>query len=274
MTYLAYVAAARFNGVSRLHGASAGTSSGSLYPRWPERTFPWTRHQRSAPCLPGIRAWADRLWTTRGRKRSAARTLETLSEAIQAVPTRNCGPVVPPVRHALGFTMRASGWPDNSASAARRRRSWRRLHKSWIPTSSLWASLGGLRPTSARPAAPRPGSLVRLLKNGRRAAGADSAAGKPHPGGRRGEALGGGLGSLVRQPPCATGRLLEDYDITLVRNWCRGWTVWLNTPRRPWEACGTSGMKVLVKRGPELLGAGRLVAEAYTPDVGWALAMA
>jgi len=42
---------------------------------------------------------------------------------------------------------------------------------------------------------------------------------------------------------------LEDYDITLAEEMVRGVDVWLNTPRRPWEACGTSGMKVLANGG-------------------------
>jgi len=51
----------------------------------------------------------------------------------------------------------------------------------------------------------------------------------------------------------------------------QGVDVWLNTPRRPWEACGTSGMKVLVNGGINLSELDGWWAEAYTPDVGWAL---
>jgi hypothetical protein len=47
--------------------------------------------------------------------------------------------------------------------------------------------------------------------------------------------------------------------------------VWINTPRRPWEACGTSGMKVLVNGGLNLSELDGWWAEAYTPEVGWAL---
>jgi glycogen phosphorylase len=51
----------------------------------------------------------------------------------------------------------------------------------------------------------------------------------------------------------------------------QGVDVWLNTPRRPWEASGTSGMKVLVNGGINLSELDGWWAEAYTPDVGWAL---
>jgi starch phosphorylase len=47
--------------------------------------------------------------------------------------------------------------------------------------------------------------------------------------------------------------------------------VWINTPRRPWEACGTSGMKTLVNGGLNLSVLDGWWAEAYAPDVGWAL---
>jgi len=51
----------------------------------------------------------------------------------------------------------------------------------------------------------------------------------------------------------------------------QGADVWINTPRRPWEASGTSGMKVLVNGGINLSELDGWWAEAYTPEVGWAL---
>jgi len=51
----------------------------------------------------------------------------------------------------------------------------------------------------------------------------------------------------------------------------QGVDVWINTPRRPWEASGTSGMKVLVNGGLNLSELDGWWAEAYTPEVGWAL---
>jgi starch phosphorylase len=51
----------------------------------------------------------------------------------------------------------------------------------------------------------------------------------------------------------------------------QGVDLWLNTPLRPWEACGTSGMKVLVNGGLNFSELDGWWAEAYSPDVGWAL---
>jgi starch phosphorylase len=57
----------------------------------------------------------------------------------------------------------------------------------------------------------------------------------------------------------------------LTEHLVQGVDVWINTPRRPWEACGTSGMKVLVNGGINLSELDGWWAEAYAPEVGWAL---
>ena len=51
----------------------------------------------------------------------------------------------------------------------------------------------------------------------------------------------------------------------------QGVDVWINTPRRRWEACGTSGMKVLVNGGLNLSVRDGWWAEAFDPEVGWSL---
>ena len=57
----------------------------------------------------------------------------------------------------------------------------------------------------------------------------------------------------------------------LTENLVQGVDVWLNTPRRPCEASETSGMKVLVNGGINLSELDGWWAEAYTPEVGWAV---
>jgi starch phosphorylase len=64
---------------------------------------------------------------------------------------------------------------------------------------------------------------------------------------------------------------LSDYDMRLAEHLVQGVDVWINTPRRPWEACGTSGMKILVNGGLNLSERDGWWAEAYTPEVGWAI---
>lgn len=64
---------------------------------------------------------------------------------------------------------------------------------------------------------------------------------------------------------------LEDYDIRLARLMVRGVDIWLNTPRRPLEASGTSGMKVAVNGGLQLSVLDGWWCEAYNGENGWAI---
>ena len=64
---------------------------------------------------------------------------------------------------------------------------------------------------------------------------------------------------------------LSDYDMALAEQLVQGVDLWINTPRRPWEACGTSGMKVLVNGGLNLSERDGWWAEAYRAEVGWAI---
>ena len=75
------------------------------------------------------------------------------------------------------------------------------------------------------------------------------------------------------QRPEARSRVvfLADYDMLMAEHLVQGVDVWVNTPRRPWEASGTSGMKVLVNGGLNLSELDGWWAEAYSPEVGWAL---
>jgi starch phosphorylase len=64
---------------------------------------------------------------------------------------------------------------------------------------------------------------------------------------------------------------LEDYDMVLAQHFAAGVDVWVNNPRRPAEACGTSGMKMLVNGGLHCSTLDGWWDEAYTPEVGWAI---
>ncbi|HNR38793.1 MAG TPA: alpha-glucan family phosphorylase [Acidobacteriota bacterium] len=66
---------------------------------------------------------------------------------------------------------------------------------------------------------------------------------------------------------------LEDYDMNVARYLVQGVDVWLNNPRRPLEACGTSGMKVTPNGGLNLSVLDGWWDEGYTGDNGWAIGM-
>jgi starch phosphorylase len=97
-------------------------------------------------------------------------------------------------------------------------------------------------------------------------------AGKAHPADLAGQALIQQWTHFIRRTEVRPHAIfLSDYDMLLTEHLVQGVDVWLNTPLRPWEACGTSGMKVLVNGGINLSELDGWWAEAYTPEVGWAL---
>jgi starch phosphorylase len=116
-----------------------------------------------------------------------------------------------------------------------------------------------------------PERLLRLLTNPQRPVQL-IIAGKAHPEDQGGAGLDPGMDHFIRQPEARPHVIfLSDYDMLLTEHLVQGVDVWINTPRRPWEACGTSGMKVLVNGGINLSELDGWWAEAYTPEVGWAL---
>jgi starch phosphorylase len=113
--------------------------------------------------------------------------------------------------------------------------------------------------------------LLRLLTNSQRPVQL-IIAGKAHPEDQAGQALIHEWINFIRQPETRPHIVfLSDYDMLLTERLVQGVDVWINTPRRPWEACGTSGMKVLVNGGINVSELDGWWAEAYTPEVGWAL---
>ncbi len=97
-------------------------------------------------------------------------------------------------------------------------------------------------------------------------------AGKAHPQDGPGKDVMQRIVELSRDPSAA-GRVvfLEDYDIALAQALIPGCDVWLNTPRRPHEASGTSGMKAGVNGVLNLSVLDGWWAEAYDPAIGWAI---
>jgi starch phosphorylase len=89
-------------------------------------------------------------------------------------------------------------------------------------------------------------------------------AGKAHPRDRPGKEILQQIARLDRDPRFA-GKVLfvEDYDINVARHLVQGVDVWLNNPRRPLEASGTSGQKVVLNGGLNLSVLDGWWAEAY-----------
>ncbi len=97
-------------------------------------------------------------------------------------------------------------------------------------------------------------------------------AGKAHPHDEGGKALIREIFKLSRQPEFRNKIVfLENYDMLIARYMVQGVDIWLNNPRRPKEASGTSGMKVIYNAGLNCSILDGWWAEGYSPDVGWAI---
>jgi starch phosphorylase len=94
-------------------------------------------------------------------------------------------------------------------------------------------------------------------------------AGKAHPADRAGQEVIRKLFQLTQEEFRGTVVFLEDYDIEVARMMVQGCDVWLNTPRRPQEASGTSGMKSPVNGGVNLSVLDGWWAEGFRGDNGW-----
>ena len=117
----------------------------------------------------------------------------------------------------------------------------------------------------------QPERLRRLLTNLQRPVQLIMA-GKAHPADQAGQALIREWIQFIRQPDTRLHVMfLSDYDTRLAEQLVQGVDVWINTPRRPWEASGTSGMKVLVNGGLNLSELDGWWPEAHAPEVGWVL---
>ena len=97
-------------------------------------------------------------------------------------------------------------------------------------------------------------------------------AGKAHPHDEPGKRVLQEIAELMRNPEFAEKFVfVEDYDINVGRHFVQGVDVWLNNPRRPLEASGTSGMKVVLNGGLNLSVLDGWWAEAYDGQNGFAI---
>jgi starch phosphorylase len=100
-------------------------------------------------------------------------------------------------------------------------------------------------------------------------------AGKAHPRDEEGKKLIQDIVALAKDEALRKKVVfLENYDMNIARYMVEGCDVWLNNPRRPLEASGTSGMKVIANGGLNFSILDGWWDEAYDPEVGWAIGRA
>jgi starch phosphorylase len=271
MAYLAARTCGRMNGVSRLHGKVSRKIFQDLYPRWPQQEVPVTHITNGVHVPSWDSPWADELWT---RSCGKDRWLGTEAELISMIETLDDETL---------WTFRGQERADLIHHARQRLRL--QLGQRGIGPEGMdqvdqvldpnVLTLGFARRFTAykRPnlLLCDPQRLHKLLTNPERPVQI-IVAGKAHPADAEGKRL---IQEWVRFAAQQDVRehvvFLEDYDIALAQEMVQGIDVWINTPRRSWEASGTSGMKVLVNGGLNLSELDGWWAEAYTPEVGWAL---
>jgi starch phosphorylase len=271
MAYLAVRGSGAVNGVSRLHGEVSQRLFQPLFPRWPQDEVPVGHvtngvHMRSWDSAP-----ADDLWTKACGKDRWLGTTETITEDFRRVSAASlwqCRTVartalIEYARERLSRDLASSGASSDVIGAA----------KTLFDPNALTFGFARRFATYKRPdlLLHDQKRLLRLLNNPSRPVQL-IIAGKAHPQDIPGQDLIKEWINFIRQPDVRPHIIfLSDYDMLLAEQLVQGVDVWINTPRRPWEACGTSGMKVLVNGGINLSVLDGWWAEAYTPEVGWAL---
>ena len=271
MAYLAMRGSGAVNGVSRLHGQVSRRIFQPLFPRWPESEVP-VGHVTNGVHMPSWdSAAADGLWTESCAKDRWRDATEPLEEQIRYVSdstlwqfraaTRKS--LVQYVRDRLSRQLQTSGASPEEVEDA----------KHIFDANALTLGFARRFATYKRPnlLLHDPERLLRILTHPQRPVQL-IIAGKAHPADQAGQAMIQEWTRFIRRSGARRHvAFLGDYDMLLTERLVQGVDVWMNTPRRPWEASGTSGMKVLVNGGINLSELDGWWAEAYTPEVGWAL---
>jgi glycogen phosphorylase len=271
MAYLAIRGSGAVNGVSRLHGKVSRHLFEPIFPHWPEDEVP-LGHVTNGVHMPSWESEAaNDLWTKACGKECWLKTTETLEHAIRRASDTSLWQLrtdartslIKYARERLARQLAVSGeFPDVIDSA-----------KHLFDPRVLTLGFARRFATYKRPhlLLHNPERLLRLLSDPERPVQL-IIAGKAHPADRAGQALIQEWTLFIRRPEARPHVIfLSDYDMHLTEHLVKGVDVWLNTPRRLWEASGTSGMKVLVNGGLNLSELDGWWAEAYTPEVGWAL---
>lgn len=271
MAYLAMRGSGSANGVSRLHGRVGRHLFEPLFPRWPADEIPIGHVTNGVHMPTWDSAAADDFWTKIcGKDRWLGMTgdleqkIRQVSDAeLWKLRATASQPLIEYARQRLASHYAAGGASPSVVEQA----------GQLFDPNALTLGFARRFATYKRPnlLLQDPDRLLRLLGNPERPVQL-VIAGKAHPADFAGQALIKEWVQFIRRSDVRPHAIfLSDYDMHLTGHMVQGVDVWINTPRRPWEACGTSGMKVLVNGGINLSELDGWWAEAYVADLGWAL---
>jgi glycogen phosphorylase len=271
MAYLAVRGAGAINGVSRLHGVVSRSIFVPLFPRWPADEIPIGSVTNGVHTATWDSEPTDRLWSEICGKERWLGTADGMGDRIRGVSddvlwklrTSNCEELVRFVRLRMQRQMAAYGAPPDDVEAAKTTFNPNALTLGFARRFATYKRPNLLLHDSAR--------LATILANQKYPVQL-VIAGKAHPADQSGkDMIREWIHFLRRHDIRQHAVFLVDYDMLLAERIVGGVDVWINTPRRPWEASGTSGMKVLANGGLNLSELDGWWAEAYDPQVGWAL---
>jgi len=271
MAFLAMRSSGVVNGVSRLHGEVSRRIFQPIFPRWPQGEVPVTHITNGVHMPSWDSATADTAWTNACGKERWLNTMDAIKDNLKNVTNESLWQLrmeegeqlIHYVRARLGRQLARAG-----ASAQIIKQSSQLLDPDVLTIGFARRFTEYKRPNLLLH---DPDRLSRILNHPSRPVQL-VIAGKAHPRDEEGKALVRewweySLRSDVQDKVV----FLSDYDMALAGQLVQGVDLWINTPRRPWEACGTSGMKVLVNGGLNLSELDGWWAEAYRPEIGWAI---
>lgn len=271
MAHLATRGSGAVNGVSELHGRVSRHMFEALFSEWPTNEVPVSHVTNGVHMSTWDSAESDDLWTEVCGKDRWLGSIDALEQDFRAIAdtrlwqfrTAASRKFVDYVRERLSLQLAASGVATEAVNSA----------QHFFDCNTLTLGFARRFAGYKRPnlLLHDPERLLRLLTNPQRPVQL-IIAGKAHPADEIGRAMIKQWMEFIHRPEVRPHVIfMSDYDMRLTAHMVQGVDVWLNTPRRPWEACGTSGMKVLVNGGINLSELDGWWAEAYTPEVGWAL---
>jgi starch phosphorylase len=271
MAYLAIHGSGAVNGVSRLHGQVSRRIFQGLFPRWPEVEVPVTHVTNGVHMPTWDSAEADRIWEAVCGKDRWRGAMDKVDVDFRSATDSDLWQMREGARKSLVEYVRKKNTRQMAGGGA----SGEDLAQAAQVLDAKTLTLG-----FARRFAPykRPTLLLRdrqrltrILTNQARPVQL-VLAGKAHPADVEGQDMIRQWIAFARNPEVRSHVVfLSDYDALMAEHLVQGVDVWVNTPRRPWEASGTSGMKVLVNGGLNLSELDGWWAEAYSPKVGWAI---
>ncbi len=267
MAYLAVHGSCQVNGVSKLHSQVSRQIFRTLFPRWPQDEVPIGSVTNGIHVPTWDSAAADALWSTAcGKKRWRGDTpveddiRQLTDEQLWQLRSTGRRQLIDHMRKRYASQLAAEGGRPSDANGI-------------FDENKLTLGFARRFATYKRPnlLLHDPERLIRLLSDPERPLQL-ILAGKAHPQDQPGQALIKSWKEFIGRPE-VKGRVvfLSDYDMMLAQELVQGIDLWINTPRRPWEACGTSGMKILVNGGLNISELDGWWAEAYSPEVGWAI---